>query len=123
MNQYRRRGGRSMHAPFLATYVVAHGLRPEPIATGALAHLTQTSPTARHALETFLTTLCAGLPTNLDWRAEEVSPTDQGRPDLVGLDNSGARVILEAKFDANFTAAQLDTTYMQRLHAGQAGLL
>lgn len=47
----------------------------------------------------------------------------RGRPDLVGADASGPRLICEAKFDAALTAAQTDTAYLDQLAPGQSGVL
>jgi hypothetical protein len=48
---------------------------------------------------------------------------DLDRPDIVGSDEVGVRMVLEAKFDAELTPAQVGTAYLDRLETGRAGAL
>ena len=43
---------------------------------------------------------------------------DAGRPDIVGYDSSGWRLMIEAKFDAGLTAPQAGTQYVDMLKEG-----
>lgn len=108
----------------LARIVANRGLQPEPVATDALTHVLATSPAASGALTSLVATL-AGDPsiTSLGYSTQVLSSADNGKPDLVGADASGPRLICEAKFDAALTAAQLSTAYLDRLAPGQGGVL
>jgi hypothetical protein len=65
--------------------------------------------------------LCAAdINGTLTFVGQAVGPDDPGRPDIVGSNTGGPRLILEAKFDAALTPAQLDATYLNRLPAKQA---
>jgi hypothetical protein len=68
--------------------------------------------------------LCPGaLIDPLTFTGQVPSQDDQGRPDIIGEDGSGTRVVIEAKFDAELTAAQLGRDYLYRLPSDQAGAL
>jgi hypothetical protein len=115
--------GVSMHYPsVLAGLVASRGLPPEPVATKALLHLLERSSAARQALSDLASRLCPGLPSELQWAEQVHHASDTARPDLVGSDEIGARVILEAKFDAELTAAQRSTVYLDRLVDDLPGL-
>ena len=103
-----------MTQTFLARFVLERALPPEPVATGLLAHVLQQSDDARGAIDRWLDSLVPGIPAGLTWSAE-VAEADGGRPDLVGSDSEGPRVIIEGKFDAGFQSSQLDGTYLARL--------
>jgi hypothetical protein len=60
---------------------------------------------------------------SLSFTGQVVAEGDAGRPDVVGTDASGVRIVLEAKFDAELTEAQLGTAYLDRLKPGMAGAL
>jgi hypothetical protein len=113
-----------MHYPsVLAGLVASRGLPPEPVATRALLHLLERSVAARHALGELCARLCPGLPSQLSWADQVHDESDTARPDLVGTDELGARVIVEAKFDAELTPAQRSGVYLDRLVGGAPGLL
>ncbi|MCK0114336.1 hypothetical protein MWU75_19545 [Ornithinimicrobium sp. F0845] len=108
----------------LLELVTARGLQPEPIATQGLVHILQTSPAARKAI----TGLANGiLPTaNLEelvYSGQAVSSAQEGRPDIVGADTEGARLVIEAKFDAALTGPQAGAGYLKWLSSGQPSLL
>ena len=63
-----------------------------------------------------------GLPARLQWAEQVHDESDTARPDLVGADELGARVIIEAKFDAELTRAQRSRVYLDRL-VGEAPVL
>lgn len=110
-----------MHEAYLARFVLDRALPAEPVATGLLAHVLQQSEEARAAFHRWLDALVPGMPSGISWSAEAVE-AESGRPDVVGSDASGARVLIEGKFDADFTSTQLDGSYLGRLAAGQPGL-
>lgn len=113
-----------MHYPsVLAGLVASRGLPPEPVATKALLHLLERSPAARDALSNLAARLCPGLPSHLHWAEQVHDESDTARPDLVGTDELGARVIVEAKFDAELTSAQRSGVYLDRLVGEAPGLL
>ncbi len=107
----------------LAGLVATRALPPEPVATTALLHLLERSVAARQALSDLSARLCPGLPSHLDWAEQVRDESDTGRPDLVGTDDLGARVIIEAKFDAELTSAQRSRVYLDRLVGEAPGLL
>jgi hypothetical protein len=59
----------------------------------------------------------------LMFTGQVVQAAREGRPDIVGADASGPRVLIEAKFDAELTAAQVGTGYLEWLAPGQVGTL
>ncbi len=77
------------------------------------------------ALTALAAELCPDLPLQprLRWHGQVTSEADPSRPDLEGSDGTDTRVVLEAKFDADLTAHQVDSTYLNRLPTGQPGLL
>ncbi len=77
---------------------------------------------ATEALEELTKEVAPDLPGRLVW-SKEVRGDDGARPDLIGADSLGARLIVEAKFDAPLTPAQLNRTYLDRLHVGRPGAL
>ena len=93
------------------------------MATKALLHLVERSPAARHALNDLGARLCPGLPSHLHWAEQVHDESDTARPDLVGTDELGARIIIEAKFDAELTRAQRSRVYLDRLVGEAPGLL
>jgi hypothetical protein len=107
----------------LAGLVATRGLPPEPIATQALLHLLERSSAARQALNDLAARLCPGLPAQLQWAEQVHDESDTARPDLVGTDERGARVIIEAKFDAELTRTQRSQVYLDRLVGEAPGLL
>ena len=108
----------------LAQVVASRGLQPEPVATDALTHVLGASPAAAGALTSLVASLTGDASiTTLEYSTQVVSAGDEGRPDLVGADTTGPRLICEAKFDAALTAAQVGTAYLDRLPQGQSGLL
>lgn len=71
-----------------------------------------------------LVALCpAAVTTGLTFVGQVMADGNAARPDIVGQDASGVKLVIEAKFDAELTAAQLDNTYLLRLPTGQAGAL
>jgi hypothetical protein len=107
----------------LAGLVATRGLPPEPVATKGLLHLLERSAAARQALNDLAARLCTGLPSHLHWAEQVYDESDTARPDLVGTDELGARVIIEAKFDAELTRAQRSRVYLNRLVSEAPGLL
>lgn len=59
----------------------------------------------------------------LSFTGQVIAAADAGRPDLVGSDEHGVRLVIEAKFDAELTPAQLGDAYVNRLSAGHPGAL
>lgn len=93
------------------------GSQPENLATEALGYILSKSARARQG---FLGSFREGVPDALsDVRFNtQHSTEDQGRPDLAGVDDSGAlRVLVEAKFWAGFTEHQ-PVHYLDQLPAG-----
>jgi hypothetical protein len=113
------------HYPsLLAQLVAARALPPEPVATDALVDLLAHSAEARQVVTGLAEELCAAdINGTLTFVGQAVGPDDPGRPDIVGSNTGGPRLILEAKFDAALTPAQLDATYLNRLPAKQPGVL
>lgn len=108
----------------LAQVVASRGLQPEPVATDALTHVLSSSPAAGAALTALVSTITGdGSLSGLRYSTQVVSAGAEGRPDLVGADASGPRLICEAKFDAQLTAAQTGPAYLARLAPDQHGLL
>ncbi len=111
------------HPSALTNLVTSRGLAAEPVATETLLHLLRYSEGARAALGDLVKEVATDVPGGLLWSKEVRGDGDIARPDLIGADPLGARLILEAKFDAPLTPAQLDRTYLDRLQAGRPGLL
>ena len=107
----------------LATVVASRGLQPEPVATDALVHLCNTFAPAEAVMSGLLADLGAGEVSGLSFTGQDIDPTTQGRPDLIGSDTAGVRMVLEAKFDAELTAAQTGGAYVGRLTSGTPGAL
>lgn len=108
----------------LASVVAARGLQPEPVATDALVHLLNHSAAACAAVKKVAQGLCGGMEFGpLTFSGQAVSGGDASRPDIVGADLLGNRVVIEAKFDAELTPLQLGDSYLNRLPAGQPGVL
>ncbi len=107
----------------LTALVAQRRLQPEPVATAALVHLLRRSPAAASAL----TRLCGDVINTtfdeLEWSGQVSDQQDSALPDLVGKSDAGTLVVLEAKFQAELTQAQLDNTYVERLAPGSPGLL
>lgn len=108
----------------LKLLVATRGLQPEPVATAALEQVLQ-SPAAAAALTALAGQVCPALSpaAPLRWHGQVTSETDDSRPDLEGTDSAATRVVLEAKFEAELTAHQRNSTYLDRLPPGQPGLL
>lgn len=107
----------------LATVVATRGLQPEPVATEALVHLCSGSPATASAMAELLRELCPGDASEaLVFTGQDIDPTTEGRPDLLASDSAGTRLIIEAKFDAELTQAQLAGAYGAKLsqHASAA---
>lgn len=109
----------------LADIVSSRQLPAEPVATDALVHLLGRSAAARTSVLGLLRAICQNDTPfhDLEFTGQVIGDVDQGRPDIVGSDELGVRVVIEAKFDAELTAAQLGTTYLDRLQPEQAGVL
>lgn len=108
----------------LATIVATHRLAPEPVATDALVHLCATSEAAATAMSALLVDLCPGAVTSgLRFTGQDIALDADGRPDLVAVDTTGTRLIVEAKFDAALTRAQVSGAYVDRLTTGVPGAL
>lgn len=108
----------------LATIVASRRLQPEPVATDALVHLCATSEAASSAMSDLISELCPGTSsTGLAFTGQEINPASEGRPDLVASDSAGTRLIVEAKFDADLTAAQTGNAYAGKLTPGVSGAL
>ena len=114
-----------MDYPGILTEIVAsRGLQPEPVATSALAHLLKRSQAARRSLLALSVELCPGLVVDdLSFTGQVTSGQDQARPDLEGSDETGPRIVVEAKFDAALTGAQRTALYLRRLQPGVPGVL
>jgi hypothetical protein len=108
----------------LAHLVQSKGLPPEPVATDALAHILDTSEAARVVLQGIAHALCPeGVFDDLVFSGQAVATDNEGRPDLVGADASGPKLLIEAKFDAALTAPQIGTGYLDWLPEEQEGVL
>ncbi|WP_435771490.1 hypothetical protein [Nocardioides sp. SYSU DS0651] len=108
----------------LATIVATRRLQPEPVATDALVHLCATSEAASAVMSELLSELCPGSSSlGLVFTGQEINPATEGRPDLVASDPEGTRLVVEAKFDANLTAAQTGGAYLSKLTPGVPGAL
>ncbi len=108
----------------LARIVADRGLQPEPVATDALTHLLVGSADAAQALTGLATALVgAAMNTPLTFSTQASAADAAGRPDLLGVDASGPRLVGEAKFDASLTEHQQGTAYLDRLPTGQPGVL
>ncbi|MEV7428309.1 hypothetical protein AB0N29_01710 [Nocardioides sp. NPDC092400] len=108
----------------LADIVASRRLQPEPVATDALVHLLGRSPAGRIAVTDLVATLTgSAVDQPLTFTAQVVTADDQGRPDVVGSDHLGPRLILEAKFDAELTAIQQTDAYERRLTGDAPGAL
>jgi hypothetical protein len=104
--------------------VASRGLQAEPVATDGLVHLLSTSKAARGQVMKLLSQLCPSATIEeLAFSGQVIDPLQPGRPDVVGRDASGNRLVLEAKFDAELTATQLTTAYLDQLPAGAPGVL
>lgn len=108
----------------LLELVTARGIQPEPVATGGLVHILQTAPAARTALGGLANAISpvANL-QELVYSGQAVNSGQEGRPDIVGADTSGNRLVIEAKFDAALTPPQAGTGYLEWLPIDQPGLL
>lgn len=108
----------------LADLVASRQLQPEPVATDGLVHLLGRSPAGRAVMNELLLDLTTGATTDgLAFTGQVVAQEDGGRPDIIGSDQSGVRLVIEAKFDAELTPAQLGSTYLDRLQPGAPGAL
>ena len=91
----------------LAGIVASRRLQFEPVATDALVHVLSRSSAGRAALKDLLVALCpTAVTTGLTVVGQMTVEEDAGRPDVVGQDATGVRIVIEAKFDAELTAAQ-----------------
>ncbi len=107
----------------LAQVVASRGLQPEPVATDALTHLLGASPVAGTALATWAGALVGESFGDLSYSTQVSSKEFDGRPDLLGSDTHGVRLVAEAKFDAMLTKIQSGTAYLERLPKDQPGVL
>lgn len=108
----------------LAHVVSSRGLQPEPVATDALAHILENSEAGRSVVQGIAQSLSPeGTYDDLVFTGQAVSAKSEGRPDLVGADTSGPRVLIEAKFDAALTGPQLGTGYLNWLPEAHHGVL
>ncbi|MEI5671852.1 MULTISPECIES: hypothetical protein [unclassified Nocardioides] len=108
----------------LATIVASRKLQPEPVATDALVHLCATSKAAASSMSNLLSELCPGTTTTgLRFTGQDIVPDVEGRPDLVASDTTGTRLVVEAKFDAALTKAQVSGAYVGKLTAGTPAAL
>lgn len=108
----------------LARLVAERGWQPEPVATAALWHLLGSSEAAGRALQDLTAEMHpAGDFHELAFTEQAVDALGEGRPDVIGYDTSGWRLLIEAKFDAALTAAQAGAGYLDWLEAGRAGIL
>lgn len=109
----------------LLNLVVSRGLQPEPVATQGLVHLLQTSAAARKALEGLANAIAPQVALAGLVYAGEVSlkGEQEGRPDIIGRDVKGARLVIEAKFDAALTPAQAGVGYKEWLPANTPAVL
>ena len=95
---------------------------PENLAVEALSYILEKSPPASHALLRLLGDAGIALPANMRFRAQATGD-DDARPDLEGRDDeTGAMVVLEAKFWAGLTGNQ-PTTYIRRLPSSVPSVL
>lgn len=100
----------------LAEIVASRRLQAEPVATDALVHLLARSPAGRQAMGTVLNQLRPGADCgSLTFRAQAIDAAQDGRPDLIGADTHGDRLVVEAKFDAELTTIQRSPAYLKRL--------
>ncbi|BEP13448.1 hypothetical protein acdb102_17590 [Acidothermaceae bacterium B102] len=112
------------YSSLLAQLVSTRSLAPEPVATDALVHILQGSPRASSAMATLVSELANDARfEELHFSGQVLSTEDAGRPDIVGTGDMGVRVVIEAKFDAELTTAQLGTSYLYRLPPHQPGVL
>ncbi|MGI8701885.1 MAG: hypothetical protein ACR2JU_11875 [Nocardioidaceae bacterium] len=94
------------------------------MATEALTHLLLSSSAAAQVLHNVAVTLSPeGGFEGLVFSGQAVSANNDGRPDIVGADGTGPRVLVEAKFDASLTPPQSGTGYLNWLPQDQAGIL
>jgi hypothetical protein len=109
----------------LTKIVAQHSLPPEPVATGAFVHIIQSFEVAAEALDRLAAEICPGIPVQgLRWRGQAMTREDTSIPDADAVDDVGdTRIVLEAKFDAELTPAQLGTAYLDRLPRSVPGLL
>lgn len=108
----------------LASIVAARRLQPEPVATEALVHLCSSSDAAKGVLrELFLQACDVELVPDLSVTGQDVDSSSEGRPDIVVADQIGVRMVIEAKFDAELTAAQINGAYVAKLAPGIPALL
>ena len=71
-----------------------------------------------------LRSLCpAAETTGLSFVGQMTTERGAARPDIVGQDATGVKLVIEAKFDAELTLAQRGNTYLNVLTAGQPGAL
>jgi hypothetical protein len=108
----------------LSQLVARRGLQLEPVATDALTHLLATSAEAARAMID-LTAAVMGVHSlgPLSFKTQVTVPDAEGKPDLIGADASGVRLVGGAKFDASLTKHQSTTAYLDRLSKGQPGVL
>ncbi|GAA5142383.1 hypothetical protein GCM10023340_05760 [Nocardioides marinquilinus] len=108
----------------LTQIVASRGLPPEPVATEALVHICSRSQAAGAVMANLIAELCDGTPPEgLVFTGQDIDASSAGRPDLVASDAVGVRLILEAKFDAALTSAQVGPAYVGKLNPGVPGAL
>jgi len=98
------------------------GTHPEDLATEGLAYVLGASPVARAALLRFLRPASSTLPRDLRF-ATQVSGQEAERPDLVGSDEQGRKLlIVEAKFWAGLQETQ-PVAYLEGVAGGPGPVL
>ena len=108
----------------LASIVAARHLQPEPVATEALVHLCSSSDAAKSVLrELFLNLGGVELAADPSVTGQDIDLASAGRPDIVVADQIGVRMVIEAKFDAELTAAQINGAYAAKLAPGSPAVL
>lgn len=107
----------------LAALVRTRGMQPEPVATDALVLLLQRSAAARSALEGICSAAGHLTLQGLAFTGQATESAQEGRPDVLGSDASGTRLLIEAKFGAELTPAQEGPEYLNWLAPGSPGAL
>lgn len=106
----------------LADIVASRNLQPEPVATDALVYLLARTEAGRRAFAEFFNDVMGeGAATTLTFTAQVTGSDGEGRPDIVGSDGLGPRLIVEAKFDAELTPIQKTAAYEDRLTQSAPG--
>lgn len=107
----------------LADIVASRGLAPEPVATDSLVHLLGRSAAGRMEMTRLLQELTGAATDGMSFTGQHINGLEEGRPDAVGADAFGNRLVVEAKFDADLTPHQLGPAYLGHLAKGMPGAL